>query len=437
MDWSPRIVARGRPRGWHRPMAMGMGYPAATIVTVTPPPVVETYDFHVAVGGTNSSGTPGTLGSPFGSIEYALGRANAALTGTGKVIAVRGGTYTPASFGPGNYYGTSWTNRIRVVNYNGESVIYRSPLGTQISIWPWDMRYVEWQGLTIDGSNCFNYTMKLDGPGTHHTRWISCEFIGPAVANLSANPSGSTIVSYTGASDGGYHEFWNCTVHGGGDPTFGDDHAFYLGTANNLIDGCNIYDFAGAGVQLWNEGNSTMNHHNIVRNCYIHDGQSAGGSESRGYGIVTGGSTNQFYNNVIVRVNFANHGTGMGIGLYACDSCVAVNNTIAECNGAAVTASGSTGNFRVQNNISRTNAGDYVPTPSEIYGLNVIDHNSWDAPVSGQNPQFINAAGGNYRLTNPGSPCIGQGTPLGSILITDKDGNPRTVAWDQGAYETS
>src|SRR5262245_59714874 len=44
MDWSPRISSRGYPRGWHRPMAMGMSAPGiAVLTTPTPPPTAVDY----------------------------------------------------------------------------------------------------------------------------------------------------------------------------------------------------------------------------------------------------------------------------------------------------------------------------------------------------------------------------------------------------------
>lgn len=56
----------------------------------------------------------------------------------------------------------------------------------------------------------------------------------------------------------------------------------------------------------------------------------------------------------------------------------------------------------------------------------------------GSNPQFVDPAGGNYRLA-PGSPAIGAGlaNPLGGLGRLDRDHAPRTYGAlpDQGAYE--
>lgn len=56
----------------------------------------------------------------------------------------------------------------------------------------------------------------------------------------------------------------------------------------------------------------------------------------------------------------------------------------------------------------------------------------------GSNPQFVDPAGGNYRLS-PGSPAIGAGiaSPLGGLGRLDRDHAPRIFGSlpDQGAYE--
>ncbi len=50
-----------------------------------------------------------------------------------------------------------------------------------------------------------------------------------------------------------------------------------------------------------------------------------------------------------------------------------------------------------------------------------------------QDPQFVDAAGGDYHL-GVGSPCTDKGTPVGAPL-TDIEGTPRDAAPDMGAYE--
>ena len=51
MDWSPRITSRGYPRGWHRPMAMGMGAPTHSIVLPSGPSISSLSPNSGAIGG--------------------------------------------------------------------------------------------------------------------------------------------------------------------------------------------------------------------------------------------------------------------------------------------------------------------------------------------------------------------------------------------------
>ena len=76
-------------------------------------------------------------------------------------------------------------------------------------------------------------------------------------------------------SDGaGYNEFIGDNVHNNGAPIV--CHGIYISTSNNLIDSCNIYNNAGYGVQIYEEGSTTDASNNIVRNCKLHDNATAG-----------------------------------------------------------------------------------------------------------------------------------------------------------------
>jgi Calx-beta domain len=74
-------------------------------------------------------------------------------------------------------------------------------------------------------------------------------------------------------------------------------------------------------------------------------------------------------------------------------------------------------------------------------GLNIFSGNS-QAQVS-NNVQgvpatyFVNAAGGNFRLTSNATGAINTGVSLSSMFTTDADGaaRPQGSAWDLGAYE--
>ncbi len=62
-----------------------------------------------------------------------------------------------------------------------------------------------------------------------------------------------------------------------------------------------------------------------------------------------------------------------------------------------------------------------------------------DATTRACNPSFVDRAGGDFHLLLTDSCARGAGTPLGSLIATDIDGNPRppSLGWDAGAHQVS
>ncbi len=102
------------------------------------------------------------------------------------------------------------------------------------------------------------------------------------------------------------------TIHGGGLPGLCGfacaSYGIYVEGPNNLIDGCNIYDTSGAGVQIYNSTGDAPDN-NIIRNNRIHD-ITRTGSLDEVWGIIRTGANNQIYNNVIYNISVGNINQG-------------------------------------------------------------------------------------------------------------------------------
>lgn len=117
----------------------------------------------------------------------------------------------------------------------------------------------------------------------------------------------------------------------------------------------------------------------------------------------------------------------------------------------------SAGSMALYNNIAWSNAGVdvYLQTgtrSNNTPGTAVLVDNTYNAGSfygaagsgsagnDSNDPQFVNAAGGNYRLQTPSSPAINTGdSNAPGVTSIDLDGNPRIVgsAPDRGAYESN
>src|SRR6185295_13338257 len=92
------------------------------------------------------------------------------------------------------------------------------------------------------------------------------------------------LITDPGSTD---NEIINCKIHDIGNSTQ-LDHALYVTTGHNLVEGCRIYDALSHGIHLYGDPGMDKNvfRNNIIYNC------------KRGMGIY-GGSDNEIYNNVI------------------------------------------------------------------------------------------------------------------------------------------
>ena len=275
----------------------------------------------------------------------------------------------------------------------------------------------------MDSSNTTAATFKIEGwsgGNPHHIRVKNAE--------LKANtPSKGLIHVHAAALLSGIiggNEFINLRIHGGGQSGVTAMYGFYIQSSDNLIDGCEIYDVAGAGIQNYN-GYGQLADRNIYRNNYIHH-ISRGDQDNRAWGITiySTSSGTQVYNNVIDNLS-GNGGPVRGIEIAASNVLIG-NNTVYGVAGEGVAIVKGSSNI-VRNNISYNNKTNYTDLGSSTTASSNM--------FSGSTPIFANSGAGDFRL-QPGSPGIDQAVTI-SAISTDRSGTPRPQGsgYDIGAYE--
>jgi hypothetical protein len=238
-------------------------------------------------------------------------------------------------------------------------------------------------------------------------------------------------------SDG--NEFLNCRVHDGG--TVGFDNAIYIQSADNLVENCEIYNWAGAAVQMY--GGNINN--NTIRYNYIHNtsgGIPAGvpnsvptysyvnGRRSQGI-IVYNGTNNRVYGNVIANLRIPSTGIVGG--------------------SASILVGGGASNTKIYNNtVYNSGIGIYTHPGTTITSIknNIVYGNSYADLINDgagmllsnnltTNPNFVNPLANDFRLQST-SPAIDKGSDLSTEgILVDASGRsrPQGSGYDIGAYE--
>ena len=356
---------------------------------------------------TGSDSNPGTIGSPFLTIAKGL-----SVMGAGDTLYLRAGTYIESIDAQVQTIpiGTSWANAPIIAAYPGETVILRpSSTSWVIGMTQGYIQYVMFKDLVIDATNA-DYGIKVLN-GAHHVR-----FTGVEVKNSKRQGVHSTLGSGP-ASGQTFIEFLNMRVHDNG-TVANLDHGFYVEVANQLIEGCEVYNNAAFGVHLYRGGSTTLPTNNIVRKNYIHNNNRLG--SGRG-GIMIAGPSNLVYNNVV-----ANNTEGIELGYGSANNNEVFNNTVYGHSTFGIQVrSGMSGN-QLKNNIVYSN------------GTNIINDGSGTVQSNNltTDPSFVNAAGADFHL-QAGSAAIDAGTPLVADVPDDFDGGIRPFgsAYDIGAYE--
>jgi len=190
------------------------------------------------------------------------------------------------------------------------------------------VHHIEINGFVLDGSNVKSDVVKITD-GAHHIRIKNC------VVRNSKNQG--ILIAHEESND---NEIINCSIHNNGITDF--EHGIYISSDRNLVQNCEIFHNAGAGINIY-DGVGSANHNSVINN-HIHNNAYAG-KRGAGIGIHTGegniarnniihdnasgihtdyGATNTIIeNNVLYGHSYFDLIIGDG-----CSNCVAKNNSI-------------------------------------------------------------------------------------------------------------
>jgi parallel beta-helix repeat protein len=377
------------------------------------------------VSNSGRDANSGAIAAPWQTLRFAVSRLNA-----GDTLYIRGGIYTGGSntidsaLGPVPS-GTSWANAITIAGYPNETVTIQHPDSTGgIQLTGSVHSYIIFQDLIVDGINGTDNGLSsiiYISQGANHIRFLRVEV-------MNSWTSGFNIFSSGGAS--AFNEVLNCKVHGNGRrPVTNSGYGFYVKAVDTLLDGNEIYQNGGYGVQVVSDRSTIRN--NIIRDNGVNHAAPVGDQGgSTSYAIDIGASyearsdANMVYNNLI----YGNRG---GILVYSNSTNTGIyNNTIynnAPAEGVAVQYVG--GDVIIRNNIIFSNAAGIVDYGGASGGTIIQDHNL------ATNPKFVDATAGKFSL-QAGSAAIDMGVTV-SEVSNDIAGvlRPTGAVYDAGAYE--
>jgi hypothetical protein len=347
----------------------------------------------------------------------------------GDTLLVRAGNYDE---GINNNIpsGTSWSSKVRIANYNGETVWLR-PLVSGVNnngfaIWlggnGLSPRFIEIDGINVDATYMQNAVALSDSGGATPNNIV--------IQNLEI--VGSPKASYTQTmAAGSDHRLINVKIHGSGAGGCGlpcSTYGVYVAGDRILIDGCDIYDVNGGGIHIYQSRRPAES--NTVRNCRIHDITRSG--DTRLFGILANGNNHQIYNNLIYGLSLpGTTGTDGSQGAIVAgpNGTKIWNNTIANNKGYGIKLDPGSVNMEVRNNIVFGNAGFVFSNG----GTGTIESNN----LFGVDPQFVNSSGNDFKLKSD-SRAVDAGVNV-SAVTNDLAGvaRPQGRIHDIGAFEFS
>lgn len=377
-----------------------------------------------------SCGTAQTISTPKQHFRSAIGCLLADDT-----LYARGGTYTDSNDRiDSNLYtiptGTAG-HPITIASYPGETATIQHPDGTagiQIT-GPSVHAYLIFQNLVVDGINGTNTGISAIvylSQGQHDIHFLNLEVKNGWVSGYNIYSSGVAESPYNQVIGGSIHGNGRSGIAGGSAIGGGGNYGYglYLDTVDTLVDGVDIYQNGGYGIQA-------IGDRNILRNNTIHDNGTWGGTNygiDLGAGIYPSNDSNQVYNNVI----WNNHG---GILVYTNTSNAHVyqntiyHNTPLEGIRVEFTKPGVT---TLRNNIIYLNGVDTPYDAGGNSGSITQDHNGTSCAAC-----FTDASRNDFSLTGTSgtNPAIDSGANTGITTDILGTSRPQGGGYDLGAYE--
>lgn len=183
--------------------------------------------------------------------------------------------------------GQSWEKPVVLLAMDNQNTILKPSKGDRVlhfgkynsSQKP--VHHIEINSFVLDGSNVKSDVVKITD-GAHHIRIKNC------VIRNSKNQG--ILIAHDDSND---NEIINCTIHNNGVTDF--EHGIYIASDRNVVQNCEIYHNAGAGINIY-DGVQSANYNQVI-NCHIHHNAYAG-KRGAGIGIHTGAG-NIARNNII------------------------------------------------------------------------------------------------------------------------------------------
>jgi len=347
----------------------------------------------------------------------------------GDTLYVRGGTYPESLENPPVASGTSWSNKVRIAAYPGETVWLASPATNFAILFDINQSYIEIDGINVDGRNALLGVVVIGFHNPfpaqpHHIRIQNAEILNVPGGVGSYAKNGIELAAKTPIVTGGI-ELRYLKIHGNGRPGSANSdngYGIYVAAPNTLVEYSDIYDNKGCEMQIYNDDGAIPDN-NIIRNNVFHD-QTRLGAGPGGCGILIAGSGNQIYNNVFYNIR---PGPSDGVSIYGyVGNANKIWNNTSYNNTGGIQLAGGMSNTEVRNNIAYSNGFDWSNAGSATVQSNNL---------FGVNPLFANAGAGDFHLQSS-SPARNTGLTIASVT-TDMIGTmrPQEGIADIGAIE--